>query len=1241
MSLMLGRAGLVAAGAAPVTLAELELLRTDLTTNGAQLVDKTFGVDAAPTGVTVSSTAVTVTSAFSGELVGWDFGARQLIVNADAVVTNLENFTFTSAGIDSTYNRFIEALGRVDRIAWGTFKGHAAHTALTSAINNPNGHFILYERNRHLDFFTDVMKPAHGLVRDCYFGATFHAPVGTVDYNPATTYARGGFALSEGAVAISLQDGNTGNAPPAPSSQTVSNDFWIRVMPHVDNITVGISVGSGVVIDRCLIDNGVDPALTVPGATASIAFDTNNALRIVRNTGDSSAFGPVTISNTAWRRARVAMTSAVLDIYDGLLPGFNGPIRFINCFASDRGTSPTGGYFHPNADGRVDVWSNVVDYFTGDPVTGPTLRVLAAPVNTEAPAITGTAAVGEELTVSNGTWTGQPIPSFSYQWTSDGEDIAGATAATFTVTGDEDGTTVAARVTGTNNQGAASATAAGVSISTPTFGTDITLDAFALASGGALPVFTGQRGLNTGWVPVSGSGEPGAAIQGRMVGGAGDSALVPVVDAAGDPVLCDAVTGDFAGYIAGGQRSLIAYKAQVSYIGAGNAPAETANSCYIGRVFSVWSQSDHRWLGRSSGTTGGAPPQVASTDNRVRFVTLDRDPDGLVPADAGDLLAFDIAGTSPAGREPMWAMGNALMSFYPGERIVVSCHAVSGSTDFNVVNDNATHEAGSARIWADEVLTAAAAQPHLTEITGPAAYDAAIWAWSTGTPYAGSSFVDIVGPQLVPFLSDGTPVTRGAQLTVGSRTWDADHFWSDIYDLARTKVAFREHYLPTIVAGQEMFEGHAVYGGIVAGFPVSFSRTSVERGSDAGGGVWGDQSHGSTATREGQVRDAEIVAAHIAHVLGDFDPGTFGYDYIHWPDDVADDERYVYIGIVGRDVTTLRYLGDPLEAPGAFGQVTHFTINGAITQDVTIVTFEGQQRFRLQKPAEAEWNGSDVIGIVDTGAGAIVADVGYSPSAADYFTRYTLDAPVVEVPVPGLQALPITTRVGPTFFDNPLPPPPSAALVWLDDFTGTSTITTATTIMTLTSTGAPILIALGTRSANTNATLGFPQTLTLGGVDILPNLVGEIGASRTKGGVYFIPAPAVGSLDLVVSYDGAEGGLQNVAQAFHVTGGAGIGPTPVTFAASSNADDTTAATGTATGSLLVKATFSSVLVVSAADIAILPDAAGGRVSAALPGFGVALTIASKIVGIGGTGGSFAFDGSTVGRATISFEVLPA
>ena len=78
-----------------------------------------------------------------------------------------------------------------------------------------------------------------------------------------------------------------------------------------------------------------------------------------------------------------------------------------------------------NADGKTEATSEATDVV--DSKSGPT--------NTVKPAVSGNATVGQELRVSQGTWTPKPT-SFSFQWqrcSSTGTDcvtVAGATAST-------------------------------------------------------------------------------------------------------------------------------------------------------------------------------------------------------------------------------------------------------------------------------------------------------------------------------------------------------------------------------------------------------------------------------------------------------------------------------------------------------------------------------------------------------------------------------------------------------------------------------------------------------------------------------------------------------------------------------------------------------------------------------------------------------------------------------------------
>jgi hypothetical protein len=77
------------------------------------------------------------------------------------------------------------------------------------------------------------------------------------------------------------------------------------------------------------------------------------------------------------------------------------------------------------------------------------------PVNTVLPAITGTATVGQILTLSNGTFTGDATITYQYRWYAGGVPIDGATANTFTLTSAQLGKIIQGRVQAFNASGSA------------------------------------------------------------------------------------------------------------------------------------------------------------------------------------------------------------------------------------------------------------------------------------------------------------------------------------------------------------------------------------------------------------------------------------------------------------------------------------------------------------------------------------------------------------------------------------------------------------------------------------------------------------------------------------------------------------------------------------------------------------------------------------------------------------------
>ena len=82
----------------------------------------------------------------------------------------------------------------------------------------------------------------------------------------------------------------------------------------------------------------------------------------------------------------------------------------------------------------------------------------SAPVNTVAPALSdSTPQVGQVISVSNGTWTSDTTPTFTYQWQRSGSNIGGATSSSYTVVNSDYNNTLRCVVTATNPVGADSA----------------------------------------------------------------------------------------------------------------------------------------------------------------------------------------------------------------------------------------------------------------------------------------------------------------------------------------------------------------------------------------------------------------------------------------------------------------------------------------------------------------------------------------------------------------------------------------------------------------------------------------------------------------------------------------------------------------------------------------------------------------------------------------------------------------
>jgi Carboxypeptidase regulatory-like domain len=127
--------------------------------------------------------------------------------------------------------------------------------------------------------------------------------------------------------------------------------------------------------------------------------------------------------------------------------------------------------FFPESEGGTEYIAqtdNGVGVTQGSTTSGINVALVPkAPNNTNAPVASGTPAVGQMLSCSTGSWTGEPKPAYTYTWLSNGNAIAGETGSTYVVQPAEQSYGISCKVTATNKHGKASATSNTLNVPPP------------------------------------------------------------------------------------------------------------------------------------------------------------------------------------------------------------------------------------------------------------------------------------------------------------------------------------------------------------------------------------------------------------------------------------------------------------------------------------------------------------------------------------------------------------------------------------------------------------------------------------------------------------------------------------------------------------------------------------------------------------------------------------------------------
>jgi Carboxypeptidase regulatory-like domain len=200
----------------------------------------------------------------------------------------------------------------------------------------------------------------------------------------------------------------------------------------------------------------ISPKLTIGGSISGVVTD-------------AVTHAPVSgVSVLAFTVGGKIPTSVALTSSNGeyTLPGL-GDEEVVVYFALE--TKETAALYQPQlydgrevpsdlAEGELFLLGSHVDVTAGVATTGiDAALVRREPANTSAPLASGTPAVGQALSCTNGSWTGLPTISFAQKWLRDGAAIPGASSATYTVQAADAGHGFACEVTATNEIGSISA----------------------------------------------------------------------------------------------------------------------------------------------------------------------------------------------------------------------------------------------------------------------------------------------------------------------------------------------------------------------------------------------------------------------------------------------------------------------------------------------------------------------------------------------------------------------------------------------------------------------------------------------------------------------------------------------------------------------------------------------------------------------------------------------------------------
>lgn len=256
-----------------------------------------------------------------------------------------------------------------------------------------------------------------------------------------------------------------------------------------------------------------------------------------------------------------------------------------------------------------------------------------APMLITAPAITGTAQVGQTLTCSTGTWQGTQSITYAYQWKAAGVNISGATSSTYLLTSNEAGKAITCTVTATNSVGSNSITS------------DATAEVLLAPSNVTTPVITGTASVGQTLTSSTGTWNGSSPINYTyqwkragvdIVGATNSTYILVAADAAN--VITVTVTATNS---AGNATATSAGTSLVLYPPSNTVAPSISGTAQVGQTLTA-----------SNGTWVGAATIIYSYQwKRAGSNIVGATSSTYVPvlADIGNTLTVDVTGTNSDG----------------------------------------------------------------------------------------------------------------------------------------------------------------------------------------------------------------------------------------------------------------------------------------------------------------------------------------------------------------------------------------------------------------------------------------------------------------------------------------------------------------------------------------------------------------------------------------------------------------